>query len=175
MDVWLMPYAVGTVTSLIAGMSLIWMIMSADLRHVPNTTRDARQTYDTAMLAFSDPSLGYLDLSPQEYARSRSMIATESPSINPRGALVALARSLVRGEMQDDEVVVVADVFGNGLARIADVVEPSSDIRAVSELRRALQSDPAFAPFVPAVMDHRSERVRVVLRIQNVNVNTGVK
>ena len=51
-------------------------------------------------------------LSPSSYARSRTDVSGESPSINPQGALVALTRSLVRGEMRDDEVVVVADVSG---------------------------------------------------------------
>jgi hypothetical protein len=87
---------------------------------------------------------------------------------------VALTNSLVRGEMKDDEVVVVAEVFGNGLAKIDEVIEPSRDRRAVGELEKALESDPAFAPFVPADMDRRPESVRVVLKIQNVDVNTGI-
>jgi hypothetical protein len=74
--------------------------------------------------------------------------------------------------MRDDEVVVVADVFGNGLAQIAEVVEPSHDQRAVEQLQQALQSDPAFAPFVPATLDQRSNSIRVILKIQNVNVST---
>ena len=77
--------------------------------------------------------------------------------------------------MRDDEVTVVADVFGNGLAQIAEVVEPSRDERAVEELERALQSDPSYAPFVPANMDQRSsETIRVVLKIQSVNVDTSL-
>ena len=111
-------------------------------------------------------------MTPTAYANTRLAFAGESPSINPQGALVALTKSLVRGEMKDDEVVVVADVFGNGLAQIAEVVEPSSDRDAVMELQKALQSDPAYAPFVPANLDQRSETIRVVLKIQNVNVHT---
>jgi hypothetical protein len=111
-------------------------------------------------------------LSSLDYAQGRKDVSGESPSLNPNGALVALTRSLVRGEMKDDEVVVVADVFGNGLAQIAEVVEPSRDRMAVGELERALRSDPSYAPFVPANMDLRSDSVRVVLKIQNVNVST---
>jgi hypothetical protein len=74
--------------------------------------------------------------------------------------------------MHDDEVTVVADVFSNGLAQVAEVVEPSHDRRAIEELQKALQSDPSFAPFVPADVDKRSGTVRVVLKIQNVNVRT---
>jgi hypothetical protein len=87
--------------------------------------------------------------------------------------LIALTKALVRGGMKDDEVVVVADVFGNGLAQIAEVVEPSRDRRAVGELEKALDSDPAFAPFVPANMENRPDSVRVILKFQSVNVSTG--
>ena len=89
--------------------------------------------------------------------------------------MVALTSSLVRGEMNDDEVVVVAEVFGNGLAKIDEVVEPSKNRRAVGELEKALKSDPDFAPFVPANLDQRPDSVRVVLKIQNVNVSTRIR
>lgn len=75
--------------------------------------------------------------------------------------------------MKDDEVVVVADVFGNGLAQIAEVVEPSRNRQAVDALQKALDSDPAYAPFVSSNLDKRSENVRVVLKFQSVNVSTG--
>jgi len=76
--------------------------------------------------------------------------------------------------MKDDEVVVVADVFGNGLAQIAEVVEPSHNRRAVDELQKALDSDPAYAPFVSSNMDKRSDNMRVVFKLQSVNVSTGL-
>ena len=44
-----------------------------------------------------------------------------------RARSIALTKSFVRGEMKDEEVVVVADVFGNGLAQIAEVIEPPKD------------------------------------------------
>jgi hypothetical protein len=80
---------------------------------------------------------------------------------------------LVRGGTKNDEMVVVADVFSNGLAQIAEVVEPSRDRRAVGELEKALDSDPAYAPFVPADLENRPESVRVVLKFQSVNVSMG--
>lgn len=177
LDVWMMPYAVGVSASLILSFSLLWLILSASDAPFRFEAASARESSSdrAILLANASPSgssLG-IDLTPLEYANSRSAFAFESPSVNPRGALVALTRSLVRGEMRDDEVVVVADVFGNGLAKIAEVVEPSNDQQAIIELQKALQSDPAFAPFVPANLDHRSETIRVVLRIQSVNVSTG--
>jgi hypothetical protein len=163
---WLMPYAVGGLATVLIGFTLLWAMLSSDptIAAIPASQRSTSVDSPT-MLASAE-------LTPNEYANTRLAIAGESPSVNPQGALVALTKSLVRGEMKDDEVVVVADVFGNGLARIAEVVEPSSDRDAVRELQKALQSDPAYAPFVPAKMDQRSDTIRVVLKIQNVNVHT---
>lgn len=175
-EAWLMPSAVGTVASIVFGTFLLWAIL-ATARNPSDFASaapvSAKRT--SIMLASSNPLIGAdsLDISPSEYATTRLSISGESPSLNPQGALVALTRSLVRGEMKDEEVVVVADVFGNGLARIAEVVEPSGDSGAIEELERALESDPAYAPFVPASFDHRSENMRVVFKIQNVNVRTN--
>ncbi|MBC7899133.1 MAG: zf-HC2 domain-containing protein [Saprospiraceae bacterium] len=173
LDVWLMPYAAGVLTSLIMGFSLLWVIMSSDFQvGISDAAAAARSNSNSrVMLArVDDPTM--LDLTPSEYAGSRLDFSEESPSINPTGALVALTRSLVRGEMSDDEVVVVADVFGDGLARIAEVVEPSRDSRAVPELQKALETDASRAPFVTANLDKRSESVRVVFKMQSVNVRT---
>ena len=174
-EVWLMPYTVGGLVSLVFGFTMLWVMLNAAI--APLNTEFAaaaeRRPDSSIMLASSSPGGSVpFDLTPGEYATSRAAVSGESPSLNPRGALVALTRSLVRGEMKDDEVVVVADVFGNGLARISEVVEPSRDRKAIEELRKALQSDPAYAPFVPASLDQRSDTVRVVLRFQSVNVHT---
>jgi hypothetical protein len=153
------------------GLTLLSFMLTSS--PVPLSVRDASSRSSNAPVFLTSTSNP--DMSPDEYASSRIAIAGESPSINPRGALVALTKSLVRGEMRDDEVTVVADVFGNGLAQIAEVVEPSRDQRAVAELQRALQSDPSYAPFVTANMDQRSsETIRVVLKIQSVNVDTSL-
>jgi hypothetical protein len=168
-EVWLMPFSAGAAATVLIAFTLLSFILSS--RPVPLSA------YESAPAKSERPVFvtSGIDLSPGEYANTRLAISGESPSINPRGALVALTKSLVRGEMHDDEVVVVADVFGNGLAQIAEVVEPSHDRRAVEELQKALQSDPEFAPFVPANLDQRSDSIRVILKIQNVNVRTGVQ
>lgn len=165
-DIWLMPSSIGAVATLVLGFTLLSFVL---------TSRPETLTVSTSTSSREAPVfLAASDLTPAEYAGTRLAIANESPSVNPRGALVALTRSLVRGEMNDDEVVVVADVFGDGLAQIAEVVEPSHDQRAIEELQKALQSDPAFAPFVPAKFDQRSNNIRVILKLQNVNVKTNV-
>lgn len=174
--VWMMPSAVGAFASVIAFTLMLWGILFT----APNPDQYAAATRQTStQVAFpgtgNRASFDNLDISPSEYALTRHNIAGESPSLNPQGALVALTRSLVRGEMNDEEVVVVADVFSNGLAQIQEVVEPTNDAQAIERLEKALQSDPAYAPFVPASFDQRSETMRVVLKIQNVEVYTSAK
>lgn len=172
-----MPYGVGVFASVIIGFTFLTMMFSGMLRP-GNAATTARGGNSTIMLAtnsnpFLDQGSGYI--SPADFAQTRLGYGSESPSINPQGALIALTKSLVRGGMKDDEVVVVADVFGNGLARIAEVIEPSRDSRAVIELRKALESDPAYAAFVPANIESRPDSVRVVLKFQTVDVRTGTK
>jgi hypothetical protein len=136
---------------------------------------DRRSGRTTIMLAANDSDRlrdGSLFVSPADFARKRLAVASESPSINPQGALVAVTQSLVRGEMKDDEMVVVARVFGSGLAEITDVVEPPNDARAISELQRALASPSDEPAFVPASLDQRSDEVKVVLKLQSVKVET---
>lgn len=174
-----MPYAVGTVASLLFG----FLLLSSLLNH----TNDSPQNPDFAkyepftksdvLLANANPNMNAdeFELDAADFAAARLSISSESPSINPQGALVALTKAFVRGKMKDDEVVVVADVFGNGLAQIAEVVEPSRDRHAVRELEEALKNNPDYAPFVPANIDHRSETVRVIFKIQSVNVETRMK
>lgn len=157
---WLMPSSFGTIASAVLAVGFIWLL---SLTPVPSRSQPF-----TELPEGSDPSQ-------MAYAGPRRDVSAESPSVNPQGALVALTNSLVRGEMSDDEVVVVAEVFGNGLAKIDEVVEPSKNRRAVGELEKALKSDPEFAPFVPARLDDRPDSVKVILKIQSVNVSTRVR
>jgi hypothetical protein len=175
-EAWMMPSAVGTVASIVVGVFMLWAILFT-ARNPSEFASAAKPSGTSIMLARNNAVLGpdSIDLSPSEYADSRLAVAGESPSINPQGALIALTRSFVRGKMNDEEVVVVAEVFGNGLARITEVVEPTNDSRAIEQLERALDSDPTYAPFVPASYDKRSETTRVILKIQNVNVRTSLK
>lgn len=175
-----MPYGVGVLASLVMGFTFLTLMSSGirDAQTISTSTLSPQRTDTSIMLA--DNSNPFRDnnsaeLSASDYARTRLDISSESPSVNPKGALIALTKSFVRGGMKDDEVVVVADVFGNGLAQIAEVVEPSRDRQAVSKLEKALDSDPAYAPFVAANLDNRSEVVRVVLKFQSVNVSTGMR
>lgn len=167
-----MPYAVGVVASVVIGFTFLGIIFSGMLRPSQiETTRDAR----------SEPILLARNLTPDErrsivppidFVRSRSAFAAESPSINPEGALMAVTKSMVRGEIKDEEVVVVAEVFSDGLARITEIVESPDDRLTVDELEKAFRSNSASTPFVPAVMENRPENMRIVLKFQSVDVET---
>ena len=178
----LMPYTIGTAASLILGLTLLWTLLSA--AYIPERSGEIAKlqspTKSTVLLANSSWRGGVVsenasELNAADYAAARLSVSGDSPSLNPQGALVALTNAIVRGNMKDDEVVIVADVFGDGLAQIAEVVEPSSDVRSVGELEKALKNDPNFAPFVPASFDGRSETVRVIFKINRVDIKTNTK
>lgn len=171
----LMPYSIGVCASLTLGLLLLWNLMTTV--YDPNPRNEFAQKYNSdapVMLPRTGNSSDESLISPDQFVSSRLSIAAESPSVNPQGALVALTKSLVRGDMKDEEVVVVADVFGDGLAQIEEVIEPSNNRLAVQELEKALKKDSAYAPFVPANLDQRADMVRVVLKIQSVNVKTNL-
>ncbi|HEY0048988.1 MAG TPA: zf-HC2 domain-containing protein [Pyrinomonadaceae bacterium] len=168
-----MPYAVGTVASLVLTCTLLLSLLSSRNLTIENNlaATDSGSASSQILLASnSNPMIDELKITPSEYAAMRLPVANESPSVNPTGALVALTKSIVRGKMRDDEVVVVADVFSNGVARISEVIEAPSNDNDLEALENALQKDPNEAAFLPARLDNRSDVVRVVLKIQRVDV-----
>jgi hypothetical protein len=166
-----MPYAVGTVASLILTSSLLLSLLSSRNATIENNLASNDSGSSRILLAAnSNPMIDELKITPSEYAAMRFGVTSESPSVNPTGALVALTKSIVRGKMRDDEVVVVADVFGNGVARISEVVEAPRNESDLQALENALQKDPNEAAFLPARFDNRSDVVRVILKIQRVDV-----
>ncbi len=173
----LMPYSVGVIASLIVAVSVL-TIMFSDIRTREDLSATSRRSgFDTSIMltgnqiSFPSTRPGQF-IDPAEYARMRSEVSNESPSLNPQGSLVSMTGSFVRKNMAKDGVVVVAEVFSNGLAQINEVVDPSRDKKAISDLEKALDADLGNAPFLPASLDNRSDSVRVVLRFQNVVVNT---
>lgn len=174
----LMPYAVGTAASIILAVSLLLSLSSTGVSdssenglaaEFENLSPSPRSS-SVLLASNSNPLIDELAITPSEYAALRFPLGSESPSVNPTGALVALTKSIVRGKMHDDEVVVVADVFGNGVARISEVVEAPRSDTDLQALEKALQQDPNDAAFLPAKFDRRSDVVRVVLKIQHVDV-----
>jgi len=107
-----------------------------------------------------------------DISAARAPFGTESPTINPRGALAALTVSPSDGDPNDDDMIVVADVYGNGSASLAAVVEPPRNMRALADLDAALRKSPAF---VPATLDRRPQTMRVVFVLQKMNVDDGTR
>lgn len=169
----LLPYGAGVMATLLVGFIFVAMLFSNLVDHGQSRTSVSSVLLASNRDIFDNSKVG--PVSPEEYAQTRLAVAGESPSVNPNGALIALTKTLNNGDMKDDEVVVVADVFGNGLAQITEVVEPSRDQRAVEQLAKALATGPAYAPFVPTTLENRPENMRVVLRFQSVNVSMNQK
>jgi len=164
-----MPYGVGAFASvLICGGFLVAMFSGV----LKNGSLPSEKG-SPMMAANRNPFLKEGDISAADLVQSRLGFASESPSINPQGALVALTKSLLQSGMKNNEVVVVADVYSDGLAQIAEVVEPSRNRRAVGQLEKALDSSPDRTPFVPATLESRPESVRVVLKFQSVDVHAN--
>lgn len=164
-----MPLTVGTAASLVLGFSLLWILLSSANRQTPADRYVTRQV--PVFLPRTPSTSG--EITPAEVANGRGLVSSESPSINPQGALVAMTKLLTDNKLKEDEVVVVADVFSDGLAQIEEVVEPLDDQNTVYELEKAMQRNSTDAPFVPAFLDRRADSVRVVLKIQRVDVKTS--
>ncbi|HSE16861.1 MAG TPA: zf-HC2 domain-containing protein [Pyrinomonadaceae bacterium] len=158
LEPWLMPYSVGSFASVI-----LFTLMLAGLRpHV--------MALHEAALATKEINI-YEPVTPEVFAASRAPFAEQSPSLDPDGALAALTRAYLHPNDSNgdaDDMIVVADVFSNGSASLADVVKAPKDKRMLDEFESALRQDPAF---VKAALDRRPDTMRVVFAVQKVDVN----
>ena len=156
----LMPYSVGSFASVI-----MFTLMLAALRPHVVALREAA-FHNNVMVV--QPSFDlYRPVSPEDLAKRRAPFGEQSPSLNPTGALAALTRAYAQhphaGQYEDgDEMVVVADVFSNGTASLADVVQAPRDRRMLEDFESALRQDPSF---VKASLDKRPDTMRVVFSI----------
>jgi len=165
----LMPYSVGSFASVI-----LFTLMFAALRPHFVALREAALQNSGGVFVLR-PQPGYDLYSPEDFARSRAPYAEQSPTLNPDGALAALSRAYARPRPHasyngdDDEMIVVTDVFSNGSASLADVVQAPKDKRMLDEFESALRQD---APFVRASYDRRPDTMRVVISLgQKVEVD----
>jgi len=157
----LMPYSVGSFASVI-----MFTLMLAALRpHVVALREAALQNSSVTVLQTTEPLYDlYRPVTPELLAMRRAPFGEQSPSLNPTGALAALTRAYAQhpraGQYEDaDEMVVVADVFSNGTASLADVVQAPRDKRMLEDFETALRQDPSF---VKASLDKRPDTMRVV-------------
>ncbi|HEV8135221.1 MAG TPA: zf-HC2 domain-containing protein [Pyrinomonadaceae bacterium] len=159
----LMPYTVGSFASVI-----MFALMFAALRpHFVALREAALQSHNVIVLHTPGYDLTR-PVTPEDFAASRAPFAEQSPSLNPGGALAALTRAYARPHPESDDMVVVADVFSNGAASLADVVHAPRDRRMLDDFESALRQDAAF---VPASMDRRPDTMRVVFAVQKVDVD----
>ena len=160
----LMPYTIGSFASV-----LLFAMMFAALRPHFVALREAAMQNSVIII---DTGLDlYRPVSPEAFAASRAPFAAQSPSLNPGGALAALTRAYASprpSQKDSDDMIVVADVFSNGSASLADVVQAPRNRRMLDEFESALRQDTAF---VPASMDRRPDTMRVVFAVQKVDVD----
>jgi Putative zinc-finger len=156
----LMPYSVGSFASVI-----MFTLMFAALRpHFIALREAALQNSSVMMVRTTDASFDlYRPVTPEDLARSRAPFGEQSPSLDPGGSLAALTRAYghpgANHTDDADEMVVVANVFSNGTASLADVVQAPRDRRMLEDFESALRQDP---PFVKASLDRRPDTMRVV-------------
>ena len=165
----LMPYTVGSFASVI----MFFLMFSALRPHFVALREAAIQNSSVIVLQTGDPGYNlYKPVTPEDFAASRAPYAEQSPSLNPTGALAALTRayahSNARHYSDDDDMIVVTNVFSNGAASLAEVVHPPRDKRMLDEFESALRQDAAF---VPASYDRRPDTMRVVFAVQKVDVD----
>jgi Putative zinc-finger len=165
----LMPYTVGSFASVI-----LFALMFAALRPHFVALREASM-HTSGVIVLNTVWPGYdlnRPVTPEDFAASRAPFAEQSPSLNPGGALAALTRSYTHPRadyyQNSDDMVVVADVFSNGAASLADVVQAPKDRRMLDDFESALRQDAAF---VPASLDRRPDTMRVVFAVQKVDVD----
>jgi hypothetical protein len=163
----LMPYTVGSLASV-----LLFTAMLVGLRpHFIALREAARQGKSILVL---ETNTGYdlnRPVAGQDYSARRAPFAEQSPSLNPGGALAVLTGNYAHphtGQFHDgDDMVVVADVFSNGAASLADVVQAPRDRQMLADFEVALRQSAAF---VPASLDRRPDTMRVVFTVQKVDV-----
>jgi hypothetical protein len=166
----LMPYTVGSLASILL-FGVMFNALRPHMRALSEAAIAAREadaaSYKITFLGTEGPSI-YEPITPELFAAQRTPFNVESPSLNPRGALAALTRAKSHGHDEgEDDMIVVADVFSNGRASLADVVQAPRDRRMLDEFQVALRKNAAF---VPAYYDRRPETMRVVFVVQKVDV-----
>lgn len=161
----LMPYGVGSLASVImfAG---VFIALSPHFMALQQASRQL----STVLVFRSSPGPDLNQpVNSQDFSNQRAPFAEQSPTLNPGGALAALTSSYAQPHrnQEGDDMVVVADVFSNGSASLAGVVQAPRDRQMLADFEVALRQSAAF---VPASFDRRPDTMRVVFTVQKVDV-----
>ena len=162
----LMPYTVGTFSSVI-----MFFSMFAALRPHFVALHDAALQQNEVLMVQTggvEPGVHRFrfnlnePVTSESLARERAPFGEQSPSLDPEGSLAALTRAYAHPNYNhydpNDDMLVVTDVFSNGVAALTDVVQPPRDKRMLDEFESALRQDPAF---VKASLDRRPDTMRI--------------
>lgn len=161
----IMPYGVGSFASVVLFVSM-FLALSPHFIALQQASREL-----STVMVFQ-PSQGYdlnQPVSSEDFSNRRAPYAEQSPTLNPGGALAALTSSYANPHETDeaDDMIVVADVFSNGSASLADVVQAPRNRQMLADFEVALRQSAAF---VPASLDRRPDTMRVVFTVQKVDV-----
>ena len=159
----LMPYSVGSFASVVLFISM-FTALTPHFIALQRVVREAdaafRPNFD-----LNEP------VTPEIFSARRAPFAEQSPSLNPGGALATLTGTYAHPNpdvnQEADDMIVVADVFSNGAASLAGVVQPPRDRQMLADFEVALRQSAAF---VPASLDRRPDTMRVVFTVQKVDV-----
>jgi len=161
----LMPYGLGSFASVV-----LFAAMFVALSPHFIALQQASRQLSTVLVFRASPGLDLnKPVSSEDFSNLRAPYAEQSPSLNPGGALAALTSTYAnpREKQEGDDMIVIADVFSNGSASLADVVQAPRDRRMLSDFEVALRQNAAF---VPASLDRRPDTMRVVFTVQKVDV-----
>ena len=161
----LMPYGIGSFASVV-----LFAAMFIGLSPHFMALQHASRQLSTVLVFRSSPGPDLNQpVSSEEFSNQRAPFAEQSPSLNPGGALAVLTSSYAQPHQnqEGDDMIVVADVFSNGSASLADVVQAPRDRQMLTDFEVALRQSAAF---VPASLDRRPDTMRVVFTVQKVDV-----
>src|SRR4029078_840920 len=122
----LMPYGVGSFASVVL-FGAMFVGLSPHFMALPPAPRQL----STVLVFRSSPGFDLNQpVSSEDFSNRRAPFAEQSPTLNPGGALAALTSSYANPRdlnQEADDMVVIADVFSNGSASLADVVHAPRD------------------------------------------------
>jgi anti-sigma factor RsiW len=81
-EIWLMPSSIGAMATLVLGFTLLVLVVGSEPAPLTTYAPPSTRSEASALLANN------FEITPDEYSHARLAISGESPSVNPRGALV---------------------------------------------------------------------------------------